>query len=272
MLRRYTNSLALALLWAAAGTTLLFLAVLLGYILYKGLPTAFSLRFILTAPRGITMEGGIFPTIIASVYLTVLAALFSVPIGIGAAIYMAEYARAGRLVNLIRFGADSLASVPSIVFGLFGLALFVYIFGFGWSMLSGGLTLAIMILPILMRTTEEAIRAVPDSYRQASFALSATKWQTIRGVVLRAAMPRILTGVILSIGRAFGETAAVIYTAGTALNIPIFPLESGRTMTTHLYLLATEGVSLEAAYGTAVLLLAIIMVFNWTARRYFNKM
>jgi phosphate transport system permease protein len=129
-----------------------------------------------------------------------------------------------------------------------------------------------MILPILMRTTEEAIRAVPDSFRQASFALSATRWQTIRGVVLRAAMPRILTGVILSVGRAFGETAAVIYTAGLALNIPIFPSESGRTMTTHLYLLATEGVSLEAAYGTAVLLLAIIMVFNWTARRYFKKM
>jgi len=271
-LRRYTNSLALAGLWFAAGSTLLFLAVLLGYILYKGLPTALSLEFIFTAPRGITMEGGIFPTIVASIYLTALAAVFSAPVGIGAAIYLVEYAKAGRLVNLIRFGADSLASVPSIVFGLFGLALFVYVLGFGWSMLSGGLTLAIMILPILMRTTEEAIRAVPDSYRQASFALSATKWQTVRGVVLPAAMPRIVTGVILSIGRAFGETAAVIYTAGLAVNIPILPTEPGRTMTTHLYLLATEGVSLEAAYGTAVLLLVIILVFNWTARRYFKKM
>lgn len=270
-MKRIVNSIVITTLWSAAISTILFLIILIGYILYKGLPSALNLEFIFTSPKGIAMEGGIFPTIVASIYTTILAVLFIAPIGIGAAIYLSEYAKEGRLVRIIRFGADSLASVPSIVFGLFGLSLFVYILGLGWSMLSGGLTLAIMILPILMRTTEEAIHAVPDSYRQASFALSATKWQTIRGVVLPAAMHRIITGVILSVGRVFGETAAVLFTAGLAVNIPLWPTEPGRTMTSHLYLLATEGISMDAAYGTAVLLLVIILVFNLVARRYGRK-
>ncbi len=270
-MKRFTNSLAISILWSAAIFTILFLTILIGYILYKGLLSALSFEFIFTSPRGIAMEGGIFPTIIASIYTTMLGILFITPIGIGAAIYLTEYAKGGSIVSIIRFGADILAGVPSIVFGLFGLTLFVYILGFGWSMLSCGLTLAIMILPILMRTTEEAIRSVPDSYRQASFALSATKWQTIRNVVLPSAKHRIITGVILGVGRAFGETAAVIFTAGLAINLPIWPTEPGRTMTSHLYLLTTEGISVDIAYGTAVLLLVIIFTFNFVTRRYGGK-
>lgn len=267
MLDRYLiNRAAMLMLWAAAIATMLILIVLISYITIKGAPVAFSWKFITTAPRGIEAAGGIFPTIVASLYVTILAIMIVSPIGIGAAIYLTEYAKPGRLVETIRFGADILAGIPSIVFGLFGLSLFVYALGLGWSMISGALTLALMVLPILMRTTEEALLSVPRSFQLASYALSATKWETIRKVVLPTAMPRILTGLILGIGRAFGETAVVLFTTGTALNVPIFPSDTGRAMTSHLYILATEGISLDAAFGTSLLLLIIVLGFNYLAR------
>lgn len=261
------DTLPLAILWLAAFFVLFFLGTLLIYIAIKGAPIL-SLKFILSSPQGVEARGGVFPTIMATFYLTILAGTIVTPIAIGGAIYLTEYAKPGRLVRLIRFGADSLASVPSIVFGLFGLAFFVYALGTGFSMLAGGLTLSLMILPIVMRATEEAILAVPHSFREASYGLGATRWQTIKNVVLTSASPRIVTGIILGIGRAFGETAAVLFTAGLAINIPYFPTDPARNMTCHLYLLATEGISTDIAYGTAFLLLIFILGFNCLARRF----
>ncbi|MCL5292055.1 MAG: phosphate ABC transporter permease PstA [Actinobacteria bacterium] len=258
------------LLYTAALSSCLVLFVILGFIFTKGVGQV-SPAFILGFPRGLNAEGGIFPTIVASFYATAVAMTVVTPIGIGAAIYLSEYATGGRIVRLIRFGADTLASVPSIVFGLFGLALFVNFLHLGWSMLSGGLTLAVMALPIIMRTAEEAILAVPRSYREASFALGATKWQTIRRAVIPAAAPRILTGIILGTGRAFGETAVVLFTAGVSINLPVLLTDPGRTMTSHLYILATEGISLPTAYGTALLLIAIVLAFNYLARKLATK-
>lgn len=266
-MRKIEEKIAVFLLWIASFAVLAFLLTLIAYIIFRGLP-AFSLKFIFSFPQGLEARGGIFPTIVATFYLTILAGLIVSPIAIGGAVYLTEYARPGRLVRIIRFGADALSSVPSIVFGLFGLAFFVYFFKLGYSMLAGALTLALMILPVVMRAAEEAILAVPRSFREASFGLGATKWQTIREVVLPSAMPRIITGVILGMGRAFGETAAVFLTAGMAINLPYFPTAPGRTMTVHLYLLATEGISLDIAFGTALLLLLFILLFNFGARYY----
>lgn len=266
-MRKVEERIAIFLLWVASFAVLAFLLTLIAYIILRGLPVL-SLKFIFSFPQGIEARGGIFPTIVATFYLTILAGLIVSPIAIGGAVYLTEYARPGRLVRIIRFGADALSSVPSIVFGLFGLAFFVYFFKLGYSMLAGALTLVLMILPVVMRAAEEAILAVPRSFREASFGLGATKWQTIKEVVLPAAMPRIITGVILGMGRAFGETAAVFLTAGMAINLPYFPTAPGRTMTVHLYLLATEGISLDIAFGTALLLLIFIFLFNFGARYY----
>lgn len=262
-MRRIEDKIAIAILWISSLSVLLFLFVLLGYIVIKGLPVI-SPRFLFSFPHGVEARGGILPMIAATFYLTILAGLIVSPIAIGGAIYLTQYAKPGRFVRVIRFGADALSSVPSIVFGLFGLALFVSIFGY--SMIAGGLTLALMILPVVMRASEDAILAVPRSFREASFGLGATQWQTIKDVIVPVALPRILTGVILGIGRAFGETAAVFLTAGMAINLPFLPTEPGRTMTVHLYLLATEGISLDIAFGTALLLLAFIFSFNFLAR------
>ncbi len=263
------NKIAMIFLWGNGLVTIVILALIIGYVLVKGLP-AMSLEFIFTSPKGVTQSGGIFPTIIASIYVTGLSILIGAPVAVGAAIYLSEYTKEGRITQIIRFGADALAGVPSIVLGLFGLSLFVYILGLGWSMLSGALTLILMILPIIMRTTEDALQAVPNAWRQGSVGLGATKWQTIRKVVLPAATPRIMTGIVLGVGRVFGETAAVMFTAGLAINIPFLPNEPGRTMTSHLYLLATEGTSMRTAYGTALLLMGIILIFNLGARRLFG--
>ncbi len=270
MRSRIMDKIAMGILWANGFLTIAILAMIIGYVVVKGLP-AMSLGFIFTSPHGIEQSGGIFPTIVASLYVTILTVIFTTPIAVGAAVYLSEYVKQGRLVTIIRFGADTLSGVPSIVLGLFGLALFVYILGFGWSMLSGALTLTLMALPILMRTTEDALKAVPNAWRQGSMGLGATKWQTIRRVILPAALPRILTCVVLAVGRVFGETAVLMFTVGMAINLPFFPNEPGRAMTTHLYLLATEGISMKTAYGTALLLMAIILLFNLSARKIFNK-
>lgn len=263
--KRVTNFMALALLWLAAGVTVAVLGALILYVLVNGVG-ALNLRFVFASPEGVTMSGGIYPTIVATLYVTALAMLIVTPIAVLAAVYLAEYARQGRLVAAIRFAADSLASVPSIVMGLFGLALFVEALGVGFSMLSGALALSFLMLPIVMRTTEEAIRAVPKYIRWGSYGLGATKWQTVRRVVLPAAVPRILTGIILAAGRAAGETAVVIFTMGTMINSPVTPLDPGRSMTVHLMLLSMEGINLKMAYGTALLLMVLVLAFNLTAR------
>ena len=269
MNKNVTNAIALTLLWIAALTTVAILFAVIAYVVVNGF-SVISFEFIFGWPEGVNSEGGIWPTIVSTLYVTLLAMIIVTPIAILAAVYLAEYAVQGKLVNAIRFAADSLASVPSIVMGLFGLALFVEAMGIGFSMFSAALALSFLMLPIVMRTTEEAIRAVPKYIRWGSYGLGATKWQTVRRTVLPAAMPRMVTGIILATGRAAGETAVVIYTMGQAINLPLTPMDSGRPMTVHLYLLTMEGINLPAAYGTALLLMIMILIFNLSAR-YFQR-
>jgi phosphate transport system permease protein len=263
--KRITNNLAMGVLWSAAVMTVAMLGALLLYVFVNGI-TAISPSFIFTWPHGVNAEGGVWPTIVATVYVTALAMLISAPVSVLAAVYLAEYARQGRIVDTIRFAADSLASVPSIVMGLFGFALFVEAMHLGLSMISAAMALSLLMLPIIMRATEEAIRAVPKYMRWGSYGLGATKWQTVSRIVLPAAAPRIITGIVLAMGRAVGETAVVLYTMGQAISLPITPLDSGRPMTVHLYLLAVEGINLPAAFGTALLLIVMILGFNFSAR------
>jgi len=259
-----THRLAVAGLWAAAGFTLLVLAGIIVLVLAKGLPML-SPGFLLGYPERMGRAGGIFPTIVGTLLLTGVALVIATPLGVGTAIYLTEYTHAGRLGRLIRFGVECLAGVPSIIFGLFGFIFFVIYLQLGWSVLSGGLTLAIMVLPTIIRTAEEAIRAVPSSYREVSFGAGATAWQTVTQVVLPVALPGIMTGVVLSIGRCVGETAAVIFTAGTALRVPLSLFSPTRTMAVHFYTLAREGLSMPHAYGTAAVLIIAILLVNMAA-------
>lgn len=260
-----TNDLMLGVFRAAGIVTAAVLVVIIAFVAVNGLPVM-SLDFIFGWPEGVNAEGGIFPTIVSTLYVTALAMLICAPIAVLAAVYLAEYAKQGRLVTYIRYAADTLSSVPSIVMGLFGYAMFVEAMGFGLSMLSAALALALMMMPIVMRTTEEAIRAVPRYIRWGAYGLGATKWQVVSKIVLPSAFPRIATGIVLAIGRAIGETAVVLYTMGQAINLPLTPLDSGRPMTIHLYQLANEGINMQAAYGTALLLMLMILAFNLFAR------
>lgn len=265
-----SNKIMLGVFRAAAYITTLVLLAIIAYVVINGLPHI-SLDFIFGWPQGVNAEGGIWPTIVSTIYVTALAMLICTPVAVLAAVYLAEYAKQGKIVDIIRYAADALASVPSIVMGLFGYALFVEAMGLGLSMVSAALALALLMLPIVMRTTEEAIRAVPRYIRWGAYGLGATKWQVVSKIVLPSAFGRIATGVVLAIGRAIGETAVVLYTMGQAINLPISPFDSGRPMTVHLYLLANDGINMNAAYGTALLLMAIILAFNLFARYLSRK-
>ena len=265
-----SNKVMLWVIRAAAIITTAVLVFIIAFVVINGLPTM-SFKFIFGWPEGVNAEGGIWPTIVSTLYVTALAMLICTPVAVLAAVYLAEYAHQGKLVTTIRYAADTLASVPSIVMGLFGYAAFVEAAGFGLSMLSAALALALLMLPIVMRTTEEAIRAVPRYIRWGAYGLGSTKWQVVSRIVLPSAFPRIATGIVLAIGRAIGETAVVLYTMGQAINMPITPLDSGRPMTVHLYLLANDGINMDAAYGTALLLMVIILAFNLFARHLSRK-
>lgn len=265
-----SNKIMLGVFRAAAYITTLVLLAIIAYVVINGLPHI-SLDFIFGWPQGVNAEGGIWPTIVSTIYVTALAMLICTPVAVLAAVYLAEYAKQGKIVDIIRYAADALASVPSIVMGLFGYALFVEAMGLGLSMVSAALALALLMLPIVMRTTEEAIRAVPRYIRWGAYGLGATKWQVVSKIVLPSAFGRIATGIVLAIGRAIGETAVVLYTMGQAINLPISPFDFGRPMTVHLYLLANDGINMNAAYGTALLLMAIILAFNLFARYLSRK-
>ncbi len=265
-----SNKIMLGVFRAAAYITTLVLLAIIAYVVINGLPHI-SLDFIFGWPQGVNAEGGIWPTIVSTIYVTALAMLICTPVAVLAAVYLAEYAKQGKIVDIIRYAADALASVPSIVMGLFGYALFVEAMGLGLSMVSAALALALLMLPIVMRTTEEAIRAVPRYIRWGAYGLGATKWQVVSKIVLPSAFGRIATGIVLAIGRAIGETAVVLYTMGQAINLPISPFDSGRPMTVHLYLLANDGINMNAAYSTALLLMAIILAFNLFARYLSRK-
>ena len=272
--RFITQSIAKILIWVAALSTIGVMILILFQILKEGLPVL-HLRFFLDSPRSMGREGGIFSTIIGTLALTVVAIIFATPLGVGTAIFLREYTRESRMSRLIRFGTDCLAGIPSIIFGLFGFVFFVITLNMGWSILSGGLTLAAMILPTIISTTEEAIKAIPYSLREVSYSLGGTRWQTVTRAVLPNAVPGIFTGIILSVGRSIGETAAVILTAGSSLIIPTSLFSPSRTMAVHFYILAREGISMEMAYGTGatliLLVLAINIVANWFLNRYIRR-
>ena len=250
---------------AAALITFMVLSFLLGYILWQGLP---NIETGLFALQYNSENVSLFPALVDTVLMVIMALAIATPLGIFAAVYLVEYAsRGNRLVSLVRVTADTLAGIPSIVYGLFGMLFFVTYLKWGYSLLAGACTVAIMILPLIMRTTEEALKAIPDSYREGSYGLGAGKLRTVFAVVLPSAVPGILAGVILSIGRIVGETAALIYTAGTVAALPDGVLSSGRTLAVHMYVLASEGLYMKQAYATAVILVVIVVAINALSSR-----
>lgn len=267
---RTSEKIAKIIIWAVALLIIALLIFLIVYILVKGLPVI-SWGFLTEIPRSMGREGGISSTIVGTLMLTLVAIIIAIPLGVGTAFYLAEYTRENIVTRMIRFSAESLAGIPSIVYGLFGFIFFVIYLGMGWSILSGGLTLAIMILPTIIRTSEEAIRTVPNSYREVSYSLGGTKWQTIIKTVFPSAIRGIANGIILSIGRCFAETAAVILTAGSTLRMPSSLFDGTRTMAVHFYMLVQEGISTENAYGTAALLIIIIFLINVVANMLVDR-
>jgi phosphate transport system permease protein len=269
--RRYlTQTVAKVLIWAAALCTVAVMILILFQILWEGLPIL-HLRFFLDSPRNMGREGGILSTIIGTFALTVVAIIVATPLGVGTAIFLREYTRESRISQIIRFGTDCLAGVPSIIFGLFGFVFFVIFLNMGWSILSGGLTLAAMILPTIISTAEEAIKTIPYSYREVSHSLGGTKWQTVTRVILPNALPGIFTGIILSVGRSIGETAAIILTAGSSLIMPTSLFSPIRTMSVHFYILAREGISMDMAYGTGAALILLVLLVNTIANWFLNR-
>ncbi len=256
------------LIWGSAIITIGMLAWILFFVIFNGIGHI-NIEFLTEAPHG-EAEGGIFPLILNTISLVALSVCISTPIGVLAAIYLVEYAKPGKIVRVIRFATETLAGIPSIIYGLFGLLFFVMYLQMGWSIISGALTVSIMVLPTIVRTTEEALKAVPNSYREGSFGLGAHKFRTIRLVVLPSATPGIVTGIILSMGRIIGETAAIIFTAGMAPRLATSVFESGRTLTVHLYYLAKEGISFEKAYATATVLVIVILILNYIANKLAN--
>lgn len=261
---------AFGVIWAAAILTVIVLAAIIGVILLRGLPYV-NLEFLTGVPEDLGRAGGILPTIVGTVALGLAALVIATPLGVGAAIYLTEYTRETRLTRVIRFGTESLAGVPSIIFGLFGFIFFVDVLKMGWSILAGGLTLALMVLPTIIRTAEEAILTVPRAYRETGYSLGATRWEVVATTVLPSALPGIVTGVILAFGRAVSETAAVIFTAGTALNMPVSVFSPARTMAVHFYILAVEGISVENAYATGAVLILTILAINVAANAIIRR-
>lgn len=246
--------------FAAAVLTFAVLLFLLAYILIKGVPhlkpELFSFHY---TSENVSM----MPAIVNTVFMTALALLIAVPLGIFSAVYLVEYAKRGnRFVNVIRLTTETLSGIPSIVYGLFGMLFFVTALRWGYSILAGAFTLSVMVLPSIMRTTEEALKSVPDSYREGSFGLGAGKLRTVFRIVLPAAVPGILAGVILAVGRIAGETAALIYTAGTVAQVPSDVFGSGRTLAVHMYNLSSEGLYMDESYATAVVLLVLVVGIN----------
>ena len=249
------------LVWFSAILTVTVMAFLVGFILIKGVrnlsPELFALEYN-------SDNASLMPALINTLIITLLTLVIAVPFGIFAAIYLVEYAKKGsKLVKIIRITTETLQGIPSIIFGLFGLLFFSTAIHWGYSLLSGAMTLVIMILPLIIRTTEEALLGVPDAYREASFGLGAGKLRTVFKVVLPSAIPGILSGVVLATGRIVGETAALIYTAGSVPKVPGSLMGSGRTLAVHMYVLSSEGLYMDQAYATAVILLVFVLVLNW---------
>lgn len=257
------------LMLLASALTVGITICLVGYILIRGIPYLSLESF---AWEYNTDNVSMMPAIINTFLMVLLVLLFAVPIGVGAAIYLVEYAKRGsKLVGLMRITAETLSGIPSIVYGLFGYLFFAVFLRWKYSFLGGVFTLAIMILPLILRTTEEALKSVPDSFREGSFGLGAGRLRTIFRIILPSAIPGILSGIILGIGRIVGETAALMYTAGTIAKIPKSLMDSGRTLSVHMYALLSEGLYMEQAYAAAVVLLILVLIINlfsgWIAKK-----
>ncbi|MDD5189828.1 MAG: phosphate ABC transporter permease PstA [Dehalococcoidales bacterium] len=270
------QKIAMAGIWAGGAVTVGILLLIVIYVLLRGIPSL-SIDFLFTAPKGgLSGDGGISTIIVSTVYLIGTTLIILVPVGIGAAIYLAEYAPSNKFTGVIRYGVEVLAGVPSIIFGLFGFALFVTALHFKFSILSGALTLVCILLPTMIRTTEEAIKGVPQAYREGALALGATRWQTISRVVIPAAMPGVITATILCIGRAIGETACLYVTMGGSAAMPSSLLSGGRTLSLQVFYLAMETRALDKAMATAAVLILIIIIVNtfttWLAHRFYARM
>jgi len=270
MRKEITQKIGFSLLFLCMAITIFFLAAIIYFVAARGIKII-SWEFLLQAPRDGMTKGGVAPAIVGTFYLALGAIVFSLPLGLACAIYLCEYSPKGFIVNIIRISINNLAGVPSVVFGLFGLAIFVKFFGFGISILSGSLSLAILALPIIISAAQEALLAVPQSIREASLALGATKWQTIKKVVLPTALPGILTGVILSIGRVAGETAPILFTAA-AFYLKGYPrsiFSEVMALPYHIYALMTEGAhpneQTAIAYGCSLILLLLVLFVSFVA-------
>jgi phosphate transport system permease protein len=266
--RTVTQRLGFSVITLMAILTIIPIVAVVIYILIQGLP-AISFEFITGFPKDGMRAGGILPAIVGTLYLTFGTAIFAVPLGIGAAIYLAEYAPENRWTRLIRIAIINLAGIPSVVYGLFGLGLFVLFLHFGTSILAGSLTLSIMTLPVIISTTEEALRAVPQAFRTVSISVGATQWQTIRRIVLPQALPGILTGVILGLERAAGETAPILFTVAAFFlpRLPSSPLDATMALPYHLFVISTQvpGMPIKIQYGTALVLIVFVLGMNFIA-------
>jgi phosphate transport system permease protein len=277
--KRMNQKIAFGIFTAISYSIVALLFVILAFIVIKGIGVI-SWEFITAMPSNGMTEGGIFPAIVGTLCLVFASMIFAFPVGVFAAIYMNEYVKDGWIKKIIKQMTNNLAGVPSIVFGLFGMSLFVNKLGFGDSILAGGLTLGLLVLPVVIRTTEESLKAVDSTFRQASLGLGASKWQTTSKVVLPIAFPNIITGLILSIGRVSGETAPILFTVA-AYFLPKLPssiFDQAMALPYHLYVIATSGTNIEKsramAYGTALILIIIVLISNLLAnalRKYFGK-
>lgn len=277
MTRKVKDNLLLGLIYLAAFFSVILLAVIILYVFIKGVP-GISWNFLTTVTSALKGTTGIAGNIINTLYIVILTLLIATPIGIGAAIYLNEYAKPGRIVRMIEFTTETLSGIPSIIFGLFGMVFFGTTLGFGYSILTGALTLTLMVLPLITRNTQEALKTVPDSYRSGAVGMGATKWYMIRTILLPCAMPGIVTGVILAIGRIVGESAALLFTAGSGYLMPKAGtgllhkiMESGGTLTIQLYLSMSKA-QYDVAFGIAVVLLCIVMVINFITKVLAQKL
>ena len=279
MTKRKIKDYSLTLLiYFCVALSISILVLIIGYVLYKGVKSV-NLEFLTTVTSVLHGTVGIAGNIVNTLLIILITMLIATPIGVGAAIYLNEYARPGKLVTLIEYALETLAGIPSIVFGLFGMMFFGQTLGLGYSILTGSLTLILMVLPLIARNTEEALKTVPDSYRQGAYGLGAGKWHMIRTVILPSAIPGIVTGVILAIGRIIGESAALLFTAGSAKSLPktfggIFEkiFQSGGSLTIQLYLSATSEGDFDTAFGIAVVLLAVVLFINLATKRLASRL
>lgn len=265
------DRMATFFLWLIGILILALLVWFIGFTLYTGLPHV-SWTFLTAPPSEILAGGGVGPELFNTFYIVFLSLVFSIPLGVGAGIYLAEYAGKSRLTDLVRLSTESLASVPSLIFGMFGMLIFVYTFKLGFTIIGGAISLALLNLPVLVRVTEEALKAIDPSYREASTAMGATKWQTIWKVLLPTSLPNLMTGVTLVAGRALGETAVLIVTAGLSVSNKMFdfnPLAMGETLAVHLWYVRAEGLvpdASEIASGSAAVLIVVVLIFNLGVR------